>query len=551
MTLLVATTVGVAAFLMNGFEYRASVDLVATQPATSTALDRLRRSLLDYTWQTLGESGSHWWIDLDPQAAVLRVTLSTADRRQACSSLDRLAASFLQHHRTSLDRARTELAPDERLLTQLREERAAELAALTTGTQRIAASLPAGDVAAATRSLREELAARRAAYAQNRRRAQDLQAELDALGAAPLPDRAPVDPEERERAIRADIEVQQDLKALRVQLAEVRHELSAVGLQTAPTIEAVGTTTEQFESLCNGPEARDAPVELRRAVERMGASVADYRTLLGEFARAWSVEFERLAAAPDDPRRPEVLDVQNALSEVLNGYSFGAAASLGAIREQVRVVSEASASPAEQHEFTSALLRTFHALQSAHQRLEFTAADVKPTNNFRLDAALKSAKGLRHRSQQRLTRIDEQLAQQALDALRAERERRMTALKEERDALRQTLDGSVETLLAAQDEADAHAPALEQFVQGKTTAGVNAERIKTITAELQRIDRELANAAAERTDVIAPENLQAAPSRLARWPVNLGVKLLQGALAGLVVLTLLVAVQTSLAPRTT
>ncbi|MFH0982105.1 MAG: hypothetical protein V2A79_11245 [Planctomycetota bacterium] len=547
---LVAATVAVAGFRVGEGEYWASLDLTITDVTVSLPiLHGLRRELLDQAWAKFSATPAPWRIGLDEPARRLHVEILSPDPGEARVSLEALGTAFMDRIRGLVDQARSEPGPDEAVLLELRQRWSGELTALTGAMCQMEPTLSGADREAVEAELRRQLTTRRTACAQNRSRIQDAEAQLAALSAAPLPERGPVDAEVRERALQADPEVQQDFRALRVQLAEARHQLLQVWDVAAPALEELTTAAGQLETLCGGGEIQSATVELRRAAERIGQSAADYRAPLSEFARAWTIEFNRLRTLPDDLGQAEVIDVQTALNDALGGFLFQSSAPLAAIRDEVRALATASAAPAEHHEAVSALLRTFHAFQSAHHRLEFAAADARLSNNFRLEAALKSATGLRYRTRQRLAEIEERLSAQALDELRAERERRVAALQTQLHELRQTLDASVDTLLATQERVDEQAPVLQEFLQSKTAAGFYAPRIEDLRRDLRQIETRLNDLAAKRMNVIHPDHLAAGPCHVERWPVNLPVKLLQGALAGFCVIVILIGLQMWLSPK--
>jgi len=549
-SVLVAATVGVAGFLVGGFQYRASVDWVVTDAGAPTSvLNDLRRDLLDHTWQTLRSPTVEWRVDLDAAARALRVTTTSPDLEQASTSITQLATTFMERIHKLVEHARTQPGPDELVLTEFRRRLADDLLALTGDVRRIESTVPDEDCQAVDAELRTRLATGHATYAQNRERVREAEVQLAAIHAAPLPQKAAVDPDAREQAIRTDVEVQQDLRALRVQLAETRYQLVAVCEAASSMLDVLTTSAKSLEDLCAGEQVRSTSVELRRPVERIGQSAADYSALLAGFAQAWNQEGDRLRALEDDPRQAKIIDLQATLYNLLSGFVFQSSVPLTSIRDHVRAVSTAPGTPAGRHELASSLVRGLHALQSAHHRFEFTAGDIKPSNNFRLDAALRSAKGLRHRSRGRLEQIEGRLSRDALANLRDERERRVAALSKEIDELRPTLDASVEALLATHEQADRHTPALQRFHESQAVTGVYDERIKNTQREIARIDTLLTDRAAKRMGVINPDHLRVVAHRISRWPVNLPAKLLQATLAFAAVLVFLVGLQMWLSPR--
>ena len=100
----------------------------------------------------------------------------------------------------------------------------------------------------------------------------------------------------------------------------------------------------------------------------------------------------------------------------------------------------------------SDLTRGFHAVQQAHHRFEFAAGALEPAVNFKLDAALLGARGLRRRSQLRIRRIDEQLQTDAAMRARRGRTTDLAQAKRSYGQLRATLDHAVTKLLSVQDD---------------------------------------------------------------------------------------------------
>ncbi len=537
ISVLIAATAGAAGFLVGGFEYWASVDMVVDDANLSTTeLDNLRRDLLDHAWQEFGTAGAQWHIGINPPARTITARASASNPAKARALITNLTTAFIEHIRKTVEEARTHPEPVELVLAGIRQERISELERLEAQVRRIESSLPEDDSVEADTRLRGQLSERREVYQHSRGRVEEVEAQLAAVIADPLPERAAVDPEARACAIKADVETRQDLKALHVQLAEARHQLLQVGQVAGPALDKLIAAGGRLGSRCSQVQACSVALELRRAVERLEQSLADYRAVLTGFAQRWSMEFDCLGTLADDPRRAEVIGVQVALCDALSGFLFQTTVPLATMREQVGAVSTASAASAEHHELASALVRGFHTFQTAHHRFEFAAGDMKASNNFRLDAALKSARGLRYRSSRRLAQIEERLACQALQDLRDLRTWRIAALEEQLRQLRHELDTATEAWIVAQEQADEHTPAMHNYLRSKTTAAAHAEQIASIKHEVGQIEIRLNNLAAGRMDVINPDHIAVADCRVDRWPVNLAAKLLQGAFAAVAVL---------------
>ncbi|MCP4591381.1 MAG: hypothetical protein GY842_11600 [bacterium] len=547
---VLAGGLGLAAFFTSGFEYLAAVALTADPQAVSVDdLHGLRRDLLDHAWQAYNPTASRWRVDLDEPGRTLRVRLRGSDPEASLESVEQLAAAFLEHVRGLVEQARSHPGTDEQVLYEFRDSLQGELGTLTGDVRRIESSLASADCEAVESDLEGRLALRREAYEHTLEQVQAAESRLAALQRAPLPERAAVDPAARRRAVLADVEVQQDLKALRVQLAEGRQSLLRVRESVSPVLADLAVAAERMKTLCALENYRKIPPKLRRVVERVSTSESDYRAALGRFSEHWAAEFTRIESLEDDPGRAELIELQSALQDGLSGFLFETSMALTTMRGDIRVLGPGGDLATGYHELASSLVRGFHMLQNAHHRFEFAAADVKCPNNFRLDAALKSSRGLRHRSRKRLNQIEERLGREALAALQAEREAQIATLTEEVKRLRPTLDRAVRNLLGTHEQADEHDPVVRDFQQSKTVAGVYEERIRQLRAELARIETRLNDLAAKRMDVINPDHLRLVPQPVSHWPVNLMAKLMRGLLAAVAALGVVTLIQLRWAPR--
>ena len=131
-------------------------------------------------------------------------------------------------------------------------------------------------------------------------------AEWTALRSPPSPSEAVVDANVREQAIVAEIELQQDLKALPVQLAEMRHLLLGVWKAATPALEELTAATRALNKFALGEDAEAAEGAPREAVESIAQSAGEYEALLGTFSLDWSDAFKELEADDDDPRRAHI-----------------------------------------------------------------------------------------------------------------------------------------------------------------------------------------------------------------------------------------------------
>jgi hypothetical protein len=165
-----------------------------------------------------------------------------------------------------------------------------------------------------------------------------------------------------------------------------------------------------------------------------------------------------------DPVSDNLVDGYVSLRKLASDFLFDASKLLTAMREQIDAVNESEVAAPRNYMFVSELTRGFGHAQTAHHRFEFAATKIDSANNFRLDAALRGARGLRSRTRDRLAAIEKALQ---AEALKTAKETYAIDLRDAQIAVlasRRRLDEIVGQLLQADGSVLATIAPSEQFL---------------------------------------------------------------------------------------
>ena len=549
---LLSALAGFGTLFARPFEHQGTVAFaVDLPPGADQELANYRTALLETAWELLQpveQDGKPLWeVVAEPQTSTLRVTLPVTDRDAGKQTLTQLADAYSEHLRQAAEAALAQHSEGERILEQrlkqLRGSRA-HLLALPGDT---ADALGGGDPLEQREVNRNDLISHRQEYRNRRIALQQAEDRLTELRTTPLPDKPPVDPDERERVMSANQELQQDLAELRVRLATVRSQLLHAWQTSSPVLDELIEAAAALEQL--GPNVHTATGPQRVVLELASEAGADYHRCLTVFAQSWSREFVGLSEEEPDPAAAgRLLEFHERVKRLLSGFLFESSKSLTVIRDQTRSLNQLSDQEARHHVLTADLTRAFHALQDAHHRFEFTASAIETTNNFRLAAAAKSADGLRHRAQLLQQQIDVRLQQQARVEAAQRRETEITSLEQQIAELRQAGDQAVEAVFAAHDRLASLAPLVEEHVWAAAMAAARAERISELADQITETEVQLADVVSRRKTPLKPTAVQVTECGVDDRPLNLNRRFAYAWTAALTTCLALLVVQRLVRP---
>lgn len=529
--------VGAVITLMGPFEYSCTTTMRITGRASKDHVAVCRKELLDYALvqgaDTTGARAAFggWLID-SPEPSLLRLTLRTSDRRAGVALVRRIAQGFRERMRGLAADARETPTRAEELLagraTELRERQAQAQAQIDA----VMATIPDTDPAAHHDALAERWEQLRSDFSTSREELSRTSADVNRLRAEPEPTHGLVSAEQREQALQSDAALQQDLSELAVNLTEVKLHLSNVWQRSAGPLERIALRVHDLIETASSGSGRTNFGQGATRLQTLIGSTEAYRDMVETFRRVWTREFNAVRRLNIDPYNGETLDRYERVRRTLNDFLFAAARRLASIRSQVHAIADDPQDGARHHVFQSSLMRAFHAMQTAHHRFEFAAGTIETPDNFRLDAALKAARGLRRRSRDCIRQIEEQLQAEAALRARQRQSRKLAGAEKHVRHLRAVTDRALGELIAMQDDLNVSAKQAETFLRAVLRIETVAARLELARNDLVQTEVQLDELVAERNVAANGTDVEIVSSGVVGGPGNLIERLGLGALGG-------------------
>ena len=271
-------------------------------------------------------------------------------------------------------------------------------------------------------------------------------------------------------------ELQQDMAELTTHLTLGRDRLEAIARTTAPRLDELIVTCSlltQVEGI-TGSSVTDP--EFKRETEQFLTFGGLYHRRLDAFSRTWNEAMTGLQSLPADPLNPRLLISHEQLRTVLGDFQFYGGRLLADLRESVQSLSERA--QAHENRACAEIKRRFHRLEADHRRLEFAASDIYPRNDFRLDAALRSAEGLSRRVSDRVRLVDAQLLQEAAKLARQAFEQTHSANQSELHLLRNTIDSLTDKIISLIEEKSRWVQLSGEAQQATASAELSRHRLR-------------------------------------------------------------------------
>lgn len=476
-----------------------------------------------------GDTGG-WSVAGNPSGGGLVVTFVAHTPQEARAEMDRLAQSYRDHLARVAEQARGAVGQGEIFLTarvaDLRRERSQLQGADGPTQPNVGEQNPVEQRETVTATL----ATHRDEYERVHGELGEALSRAQSLRAQPVPISGRLDDATRRAAQEADGDLTQDREELSVQLAELRSQLLEVGQRCAPLLDALQATASELVDVGGSKVAQTARGAHRLAAERLNEAAATYQRRCEEFAREWTGELEKLRAAEADPPSSAILDGHDRLTKRLGDFLFATVSDLSAMQEQVDVLSSETHDAARHLELISTLTRGFRKLRTDHHQFEFAASDIKPLNNFRLDAALKSAQGLTRRVSDRVKNIDRRLEEQAYQQAIQDRDQELAELDRRIGELRQLQESHVAAMLEAQDGLTDAALRVDDYLRNRFSADQRAQRVEQLGSEIASMEAQLDTLAANRPSPVDPAAVTVVRRHVDPTPINLKERLAYGGL---------------------
>lgn len=543
LALASAFLVGCTLFLLSPVEYRVQASVRVVAGNMPSRMDFHLQQLRVFAWNRVSaESGAIREAEraLVTGAAenVLQVALFTPQKFGAAQRLRDIVEGYISAAEQRRIETASKPTEGEAILSRWADELKRRLDAAQAQLQSVLESLPESDPRELRVSLTSQWTINRSAFESGAQALESLTAELEQRRREPPPKRGTVDRVNREAALSSDLALQQDLQELRVKLTEVRTQLSNVGLHASKPL---GQTHAAAQALLAVLEQDSAAAQgrLSDTLRALTSKAQAYKDALSQFAAVWDFEFAAIREMAIDPLASELIDAFPRIRTQLNDFLFAASGTLTDLRGLVQSLGVDTSDEARHHVLHSEITGAFQALQSASHRFEFAAGQLDPRDNFRLETALESARGLRRRSQHQIRGIDERLQQEALTLAKKQRDEQIADLERRVEQQRADLQKNIAEIVQLQDRLNLSSELTEGFLKQSLHAESATREAQVTQTDLDQTkiqleslnQRRLSAAGDDRVELISCD---AVPSAINIW------RRLQG--AGLAALMTLAAI---------
>lgn len=502
IALLGSLMVGAALTLAGRFEFLGAATIQISSGVSVEQRAQYRAELLAYAWDRQTTDGSartaldRWNVEV-LAGNVLRLSVLSGSRSAAAQRAARFAEGFCREKDSEAERTRDTPGQSETILAEYVAEIDEKMDAAQSELDALV-DLPGNDPFQKHKALRVRWDQMRNDFNEVRERLAVALREESGLRANPGPTLGIVRSEDRSRVIEADGAVQQDLRELVVNLSELKQFAQEVWRKSVAPLDQLRVAAESLVDVAAPSVRRAASPTTRKQAEALVTASELYLEEIKTFSDRWHQQFAAMEKLDLDPLGAAILTDLDRMRSLLNTFLFDAGEQLTSLRTQVRSIGEDPSEDARHHVFLANLTRAFQTVPSVHHRFAFAARKIEGANNFRLDAAETSARGLYHRSQNRVEEIEERLRVEAADRERKLRIEQVNAAEQLVRDMRLETDRVVNVILAMQKELNLTADKGEAFSRAVLKMEMTAGRLKHFQADLQRNRRRIQELAADR-----------------------------------------------------
>lgn len=527
----VAMCAAIMCAAIGRFEYHASADFNVSGP-----IDECRTQCLNLLWRRERDADIEkgWRVAADFEKSRLSIQLVAHDSQSARAGITRVAADV----QDEMDRvakaalhARQE-DPTQRALTEIIEGLSAEINSARGARRDTPAPMTDDDPCA----MRDQLLAD---IAENIERVESLRAtERDIIDQLRHMENEPatprIDPIERDEAQAARPELQEDLKEIEVQLRLATRFIQEVWQNTSPRLDELASASAKASGADSAPSAAEDAASIESAIANLSRRAGLYQQRLATFSREWTEAFVRLRNEPVGRDAPRLFACQQRLHDLLGDFSFHSAKLLDDMRDALNKVGERAGDPAANHMLLSETIRNFHHLESEHRRFEFVAADITLRNNFRLESAFKSARGLYRRTQDTMALVEADLEVMARRRAESQRDAALAAAKAELDGTRTGIYAAIERWIALQGDLRNIIPKTEHYVRTSESAAAAQQDFVEMERVLSERKNQLESLRQARAAApVTPCTVALIGSSWDDWPCDLERRLVIAAAIGI------------------
>lgn len=544
---LAGGVVFIAVLAVGGLEFRSFARFRLDANLSERDIAAVRLKLLDFLLNLPGGDapGQSAWM-VQTEEGVLRFAASAATPRQSAALAKRLANEFaarIEEDAQALQQTPTRAEAFVGESLAIHRTRVVETGRRLSDAR---TQLPAVDPRVSQNELLQRWRRRKDALQSAATELSSSESRLVELRGSE-PASVPADPVKVAEAERANLSLQQDLREMAVNLAEVHAEL--VQADEAAQI-PLGAAADAAANLRYEAEHAALDHAGLPGVDALAATAAEYENQLTDLRKFWAEQASLLrdAAAAREPaaspqpssgaasmpgfrRLSDTIDAaalsaaQGAMEKLTRDFAFAAEPRIREIERLAialgdRTGGATTAGAGQQHEVVSTLLRAARTLAAEHRRVAFALAAATLADNFRLDAAMRSARALHARCRAIRQGINDQLAAEALSTAMAAWASAVASAEAALGDARAAHDVAVGELLAAHEELIESLRGAAGYVELLTRAEIDDAALRTGQEDLRRIEEQLDSLVQTRL-AAARSPMSPAGIEIDPWPVNI------------------------------
>ncbi|MBI1827691.1 MAG: hypothetical protein HY287_09165 [Planctomycetes bacterium] len=553
---IVSFVLGGGLFFLGPFEYpgRASFRIGRTPSgdippidSTTSQINIVQRELAAFMSENHAIAASpngllRWQIDAaDANSLELRVIYSAAAHANA--RLREVSDSYLAQLKEVGRVRRTMPSQAEQILGEYVGQLETRVASATKLADEAEAALLIADPRVDRKALLEKWRNLRGDLQVRRDELRNTTAELDRHRIESIPVSGIVNSEDRKTAIESDAALTEDLRELTVRFTEVKRFIQKVNEDSREPLDATGTAADQLTSALSSADRAKLDRTTGEVLDKLQQDAAGFVSALATFADAWRGAFRSVDQTSIDNQSASLFDQHLRLEILLSSMLFDSGKRLTTMRTQIGAIEQSPTDDARHHVLISEITHGFQAMQSSFHRFEFAAGAIDSRNNFRLDAALRSARGLHRRTQEAISQIDKALAKQAGERAKKEHELATVRAEEHLARLRAASEQSVDLLLTAQDGINTADNVNENLARAALRAELAAAHARSAQEDLDRARSQLQALTTQRMSSDISEGITLASCAVDSRPSNLLDRAWTSALAAMCVFITLLVVQ--------
>ena len=536
--IFVALAVGASLVFAQRFHYRCVAALRVTGDPSARRCAMLHKELSDYISRRYAPSndrnmlGQPWSVE-SPEQGLLQLGFITTDREIGVERAQAVADGFRATMNAIAAKDRETPTEVEAMLADQITGQQAAIKTLQAQVDEALRSLPAADPVARRQAMLARWESLRSDFAAQRKQLAEAAATVERLKSEPEPTHGLVSSDERREAFDANAALQQDLRELTVNLSELKLQLLNVWQQSSPLLEQLSLAVVALQDVLpiRSADVRGEYIDGRQAWlgdQTVQEAVGEYRGTLDEFVQTWNRNFTSFKTLEVDPLSGEILKTFEQTRRRLGDSLFELGQQRAKLRSTVEAVGEDPSDRARRHVFHSNLIRGLQEVWLAHNRFASVVNSMNTPDNFRLDAALKASRGLRRRSQERIRSIESQLQAQAVRRARQQRLEQLAQAESQRTELQSLSDGTIDKLLALQEELNLGAAASEGFFHAAVEAQAATARLRLAETHLANLQKRLKELVAQRLSKPTDAGVEVIFCRVIGGPIDLDARLRTG-----------------------